>query len=187
MKKVLTILILIVMLSGCELQNQDLDRMMSFRASLLSGMGCQFEAEVIADYQDELYNFTLECRCDEEGSLHFAVKEPERISGISGWINRAGGKLTFNDEKALAFETIADGQLTPVTAPWVLIKTLRSGYVKACGQEEDLLRVSIDDTYQDDALRLDVWFNADNKPEHAEILWKDRRILSLNVTNFEIL
>lgn len=160
---------------------------MEFRASLLSGMGCSFQAVITADYQEELYSFTLDCHSDEKGSLHFTVVEPESISGISGLISGEGGKLTFDNDEALAFEMLADGQVTPVTAPWLLVKTLRSGYVTSCGMDGDLMRVSIDDSFQDEALHLDFWFTDENIPKHAEILWADRRILSLEVTKFEIL
>lgn len=187
MKKVLVLLVTVMLLTGCSGGDRELDRMMSFRASLLSGMGCSFQAVITADYQEELYQFTLDCRCDEQGTLHFTVVEPESISGISGVINAEGGKLTFDNEEVLTFETLADGQVTPVTAPWLLIKTLRGGYVTSCGPEEDLMRVSIDDSYQEDALRLDIWFTDEDLPKHAEILWADRRILSLEVANFEIL
>lgn len=187
MKKALILLLTAMFLTGCSGGNEELDRMMSFRASLLGGMGCSFQAVVTADYQEELYQFTLDCSSDEQGTLRFTVVEPESISGISGMISGEGGKLTFDNEEALAFETLADGQVTPVTAPWLLVKTLRGGYVTSCGTEGDLMRVAIDDSYREDALRLDIWFTADDQPKHAEILWADRRILSLEVTNFEIL
>lgn len=187
MKKVLIFLLLAVLLSGCTSQNEELERMMSFRASLLSGMGCSFQAVVTADYQEELYQFILDCRCDEQGALTFTVVEPESISGIGGVISADVGKLTFRNETALAFDTLADGQITPVTAPWLLVKTLRGGYVVACSMEDDLMRVSIDDSYRDDPLRIDIWLTEDNVPTHAQILWANRRILSLEVTNFEIL
>lgn len=187
MKKVLSFLLVTLLLSGCKMENRELDRMMSFRASLLSGMGCTFSTKITADYQEEQYQFTLDCRCDEQGSLRFTVTQPESISGISGEVSGEGGKLVFDNESALAFETLADGQITPVTAPWLLIKTLRGGYVKSCGSEGNLMRVSIDDSYREDALHLDIWISNDNTPSHAEILWADRRILSLEITNFEIL
>ena len=186
MRKSLILLLITLLLTGCSNENNELDRMMEFRASLLSGMGCSFRAVVTADYQTEQYQFTMDCRGDEQGNLQFTISEPNSISGISGGISGEGGKLTFDDDQALAFETMADGQITPVTAPWLLVKTLRGGYVTSCGTEEDLLRVSIDDCYEEDALRLDVWF-IDDKPAHAEVLWENRRVLSLDVTNFEIL
>ena len=187
MKKVLTLLLTVLLLACCRGEKRELDRMMAFRASLLSGMGCSFQAVITADYQEELYQFTLECRSDEQGALHFCVTEPETISGISGVISAQGGKLTFQNDEALAFETLADGQVTPVTAPWLLIKTLRGGYVTSCGTEAEMMRVSVDDSYRDDALHLDIWFDEQDLPKHAEVLWADRRILSLEVANFKIL
>ena len=47
------------------------------------------------------------------------------------------------------------------------------------------LRLTIDDSYEDDALHLDIWLGEDDCPEDAEILYKERRILSIKVTNFE--
>ena len=160
--------------------------MMAFRAKLLAGMGCSFDAMITADYQDLLYTFKVSCRCDEQGQLSFTVVEPESISGITGNVDAEGGELTFDDQ-ALAFELLADGQLSPVSSPWLLVKTMRGGYVSSCTMEEDRLRVAIDDSYEEDALRLDVWFGAGDRPEYAEILWDDRKILSLEVSNFEIL
>ena len=50
-----------------------------------------------------------------------------------------------------------------------------------------MMRVSVDDSYRDDALHLDIWFDEQDLPKHAEVLWADRRILSLEVANFKIL
>lgn len=186
MKKIALLLLLALALTGCGGKNLQLEQVMDFRADLLASMGCSFEAVVTADYQDTLYTFGVSCRSDENGGLTFTVTEPETIAGISGRINSEGGALTFDDE-VLAFDMMADGQVTPVSAPWLLIKTLRGGYVKACGQAGELTRASIDDSYEEDALRLDVWFNGESKPVQAEILYADRRILSLEVRNFEFL
>ncbi len=186
MKRIGILLLFALMLTGCGGKNRQLEAFMNFRADLLASMGCSFEAVITADYQDALYTFTVSCRSDENGGLTFTVTEPETISGISGRINSEGGALTF-DEEVLAFEMLADGQVTPVTAPWILLKTLRGGYVTSCGQAGELLRASIDDSYEEDALRLDVWFNRDHQPVQAEILYADRRILSLEVRNFEFL
>lgn len=187
LRKVFGFLLVTILLSGCTIENRELDRMMSFRASLLSAMGCKFTVDITADYQNELYSFSMECFADEEGNLHFTVLKPESISGISGEITGYGGRLTFDNDTGLTFETLADGQVTPVTAPWLLIKTLRGGYVTSCAMAEDLMHVSVDDTYRDHALHMDIWFDAADTPKRAEILWKDRRVLSLDVTKFEIL
>lgn len=186
MKRLAAVMVLLVTLSGCAETGEGLDRAMGLRAKLLGGGGCRFDAVVTADYGDETCEFSVSCQGDTQGNLTFTVKEPETIAGITGSISTEGGKLTF-DDKALAFELLADGQVTPVSAPWILCKTLQGGNVRSCGSDGDLLRLSIDDSYEDDALRLDIWLNGEDLPVRGEILYRDRRILSLEVTNFEIL
>ena len=87
----------------------------------------------------------------------------------------------------MAFPLLAEGQVSPVSAPWLLMKTLRSGYLTSCGTEDGTLRLSIDDSYEDDALHLDIWLNEEELPKHGEILWQGRRILSVAVENFRFL
>lgn len=186
MKKIVFLLLTCLILTGCEGTNRELDSVMAFRAKLLSGMGCSFHVRITADYRDEIHTFTMDCRANEHGSLSFTVTQPETIAGITGTISAEGGKLTF-DEKALAFDTLADGQVSPVTSPWLLVKTLRGGYIRSCGKADNRVRVSIDDTYRENAMRLDVWFNEQNVPVYSEIQWDNRRILSLEIENFEIL
>lgn len=186
MKRIAALAMILVMLTGCTGNNDALDRAMAFRAKLLAGNGCAFDAVIAADYGDTVSEFTVSCTGDEQGAVTFTVSQPQSISGISGKLSAEGGKLTF-DDTALAFELLADGQVTPVSAPWLLIRTLRGGYVVSCGTEGEQLRLSIDDSYADDALHLDIWLGEGDLPVRAEILYKERRILSLDIKNFQIL
>lgn len=119
------------------------------------------------------------------GGVSFTVIKPESISGITGTLDGTDGALTFG-ETALHFPLLADNQLTPVSAPWVLLKTLRSGYIASAGTSGEYDRLSMDDSYADDALHLDVWLDKENTPVKAEILFRERKILSLDVKNFKI-
>ena len=186
MKRLLTVVVLMISLTGCLGQDEDLKQMMEFRAKLLAGQGCSFDAVITADYQETLYTFQLACRADAEGNLSFVVISPETIAGITGRMDGEGGKLIFDDQ-ALAFEPLADGQLSPVSAPWLMIKILRGGYVTSCTQEEGRLRVAINDGYDSGDLKSDVWFDDACEPRFVEYVWKDRRILSREVSNFKIL
>ena len=158
---------------------------MAFRQRLLKASGCSFDVELTADYGDKLYTFALSCEADADGTVSFTVTAPQAIAGITGQISAAGGKLTF-DGQALAFELLAQGQLSPVSAPWILLKTLRSGYLTSCGQDGEYLRLTIDDSYAEDALHLDIWLGAGDIPVRGEVLWQGRRILSMDVKNFQI-
>ena len=51
-------------------------------------------------------------------------------------------------------------------------------------REEDALHMTVDDSYAEDALRLDIWLRA-NVPVQADISHNGRRILSLEVKNFD--
>lgn len=184
MKKVAGVIILLLFLSGCGASN-DLDRGMKLRSDLLKAESCSFEADITADYGDKVYTFSASCEADAVGDLRFEVTAPETIAGITGSVSDEGGKLTF-DDTALHFDLMADDQLSPVSAPWIFLKTLRSGYLTSAGMEGELLRLTIDDSYDDDALRVDIWLDGENMPKAAEILHDGRTILSLSVRTFVI-
>ena len=182
MKRIIAVLCFLVLLTGCADKNEELNRAMALRTKLLN-KGVQFDVQITADYGDKIYEFAAECQTDEQGTLTFIVTQPESIAGISGKIEAAGGKLTF-DDKALSFPLMADEQITPVSGPWVLINTLRSGYLTSCGKDGDLIRLAIDDSYRGDALHLDIWLGQNELPVRGEILWLGRRILTMDVKNF---
>lgn len=185
MKRVVAILAALLLLTGCGGKNTDLERAMGLRAQM-QAKSVTFDAEITADYGDQSYTFAMNCQADPQGELTFSVTAPETISGISGKISATGGKLTFEDT-ALAFDTMAEERITPASAPWVMLKALRSGYLTSCCVEDDLLRISVDDSYEDDALHLEVWLDEQNIPVRAEIYWDGRRLLTVNVSNFGIL
>ena len=184
MKRFGAVILLVLFLSGCGGASGEMNRSLMLREKLQKG-SCAFTAKVSADYGDKLYIFTLNCVGDAQGDLSFTVEEPESISGITGRITGAGGELTFEDT-ALSFPLMADGQVTPVSGPWLLLKTLRSGYLSSAGMDGEYLRLCMDDSYRDDALHLDIWINGENMPVKAEILYSGRKILSLEVASFAI-
>lgn len=186
MKRLLSLaMVILLLLSGCGGSSPEMDEAMTLREKLLKASGCSFDAAVTADYGDKLFSFRLRCQGDSGGNLTFTVVEPESIAGVSGTVAGTGGELTF-DGTALSFPLMADGQVTPVTGPWLLLKTLRSGYLTSAGREGDLLRMAIDDSYQDDALHLDIWAEG-GMPVRGEILYDGRKILSVDVADFQFL
>ena len=178
-------MLVLYFLTGCSGASKEIERGMALRSKLLKAASCTFDAEITADYGDKLYQFSMACQGDAQGNVTFTVTAPESIAGITGRIAHGEGRLTF-DDAALQFDLMADGQVTPVSAPWILLKTLRSGCLTAAGVEGDLLRLTIDDSYDDDALYLDIWLDPGDVPVRGEILYDGRRILSLSVTNFVI-
>lgn len=185
MKRVVMLVLLLIFLTGCSGSSKEIERGMALRSRLLQASSCSFDAEITADYGDKLHSFSMSCQGNEQGDVSFTVTVPQSISGITGIIGGEGGKLTF-DDTALHFDLMADDQVTPVSAPWIFLKTLRSGYLTSAGMEDEQLRLSIDDSYEDDALHLDIWLDPEDIPVRAEIVYDGRRILSLTVKNFVI-
>ena len=182
MKKLGLCVVLLVMLGGCSDDDRELERAMDLRTRLLEASSFCFDADITADYGDFLHQFSMNCRADGEGNLDFTVTAPQTLSGITGTISEEGGALRF-DDRVLAFDLLTDEQLSPVSAPWILVKTLRSGYLTSAGREEEGLLLTIDDSYAQDALTLDILLDSQDLPKRAEILYDGRRILTLLVTN----
>ena len=155
---------------------------MAFRDRLLDAGGCGFVAQITADYGTEVDDFRMEVNSDADGNVAFEVIEPEPISGITGTVTRSGGALTF-DDTILGFPMLAEGRLAPISAPWVLLKALRSGYISSVGKEGEQWRLTVLDSYEEDALVIDVWFENDWRPIHSEILFKGEKILTMALSD----
>ena len=186
MKRGCILLLLLITLSGCADASTELERGMELRSKLLKAENVAFTADISADYGDSIQLFSMDCRGDSQGNLRFTVTAPETIAGIAGIISDGEGKLTFEDT-ALHIALLTDEQLNPVSAPWILLKTLRSGYITSAGMEENQLRLTIDDTFEEDALQLDIWLDENDLPIRSEVCYDGKRILTLSVRDFRIL
>lgn len=188
MKKGLFLPFLLVLftLFGCKAGGTDaMDQALSFRTKLQGASGCSFRSQISADYGDEVYTFTLSCTADGEGNLSFQVVTPETLSGISGSIHKDTGKVTF-DGTQLAFGPLADGQLGPVSAPYVLLRSWRTGYITACGPDGTDLRMTVEASFEENPITADTWLDGEKGvPIFGEICYNGQRILTVTITDFE--
>lgn len=183
--KRLAVCLALLFLTGCS-DSSELQEGMELRSRILQASECSFSVTVQADYGDSLSEFSMDCTGDGKGNVGFTVTAPESIAGISGTLSGSGGKLTF-DGTALDFGYLADGELSAVSAPWIFLNTLRSGNILSACEEDGNVRLSVDDSYEADALRLDIWLEENGMPCKADILSSGRRILALTVKDFRIL
>lgn len=174
--------IVLLFLCGCSVEQPELDPALKLRSKLQTA-GCRFDAEITADYGDKTYRFSLSCEADASGDLRFTVLSPETISGITGKIEQGSGSLTF-DDTALAFPLLPDGLASPISGSWVMLKALRSGYIRSCCMEDGLLRLTVNDSYDENAFALDIWLDENSYPIRADIFAENRRILTITVQNF---
>ena len=173
-------------LCGCTPNNSALDRAVRLREELLTADTCSFDMSVTAHYPDAAYQFQLNCSADRNGTLCFTVTSPETIRGICGEISSDTAALTF-DDKVLAFPILADDRLTPVSAPWIFYSTLRSGCLTGCMETERGLLLSIDDSFFENPLHLEIHTDLNDSPVYAEVYYQSKMVLSLDISNFSLL
>lgn len=186
MKRILSVAVAVLLFCGCSPQNTAYEQAIALRSKLQSCAGCAFEANITADYGEKIYNFALDCTSDSYGNIKFVVISPDNIAGISGQISNSEGMLTF-DEQSLAFELLADGCASPVCAPWLLMRALLGGYISSCAVSGEGLTMQIDDSYEEDPLKLEVWTDHELHPIAADILWQGRRIMTVKIEEFSFI
>lgn len=187
MRRVISLLIVLCfLLAGCSHGSEGVERGIALRDKLLSCKACKFSTELTADFGEKQYCFTLECSAKSDGEVSFSVIAPDSIAGISGKIDDRSGTLSF-DDTVLAFPLIADGEIAPITAPWLFWKALLGGYIRAAGEDGEFIRITIDDSFNGENIQVDVWTDKDNVPVSAEIGWQGRVLLFLKITEFQIL
>lgn len=182
MKRLILLVMVVVLLAGCTSGDTQMDRALALRAKLQQS-SVIFDVKIVADYGDKTYTFALACEADKVGNMKFSVTQPQSIAGITGTVSKGTGKLTF-DDRVLAFDILADKLISPVSGPWVMMQTLRGGYLTSCAKEGQMLRLTIDDSYEEKALHMDIWLDQDDLPVQCDVFWNGRRLLSMEVTNF---
>ena len=182
MKRLLPLLL--VFFLGCSASDPEMEEALALRSQCLSASKITFDAQISADYITNIECFKLDCAFDGTGRMTFAVTEPEDIEGLRGSVTGTEGAVEF-DDTVLAFPLMADGRLSPLSAPWVLIKALREGCIVSTVREGELLHLTIDDSYADDALTVDIWLD-DGQVEEAEIAWEGRRCVTMTVDDFSV-
>ena len=186
MKRVIFLFVLISLLSGCAKSRDSMDRALDMRKQIVECNNCTFDLCITADYVDYTYEFRLQCEMDKEGCVAFSVIEPDSISGIRGTISARGGELTF-DEKVLMFPMMADGALSPVSAPWLMMNALRSGYIKGVEELPNGMLLQIDDSFEGENLQINITVDVNGLPAGAEVFWQERRVIIMIVENFHIM
>ena len=86
MKALGSLMVVMILLSGCTSGSEGLEGAMAFRDRLLDASGCRFVVNITADYGTEVDDFRMDVHSDADGNVAFEVMEPEPISGITGTV-----------------------------------------------------------------------------------------------------
>ncbi len=159
-----------------------MSRGIDFRSRLVSAGGCTFRAEIVADYGQEVQNFTLDCQADGEGKISFCVVAPETIADITGVMEGEEGTVTY-DGLQLAFPLMAYDRLSPVSAPAIVVDCWLREYMLSAGISHEVYRVTFEKKIREKVLLIDTYFEKDI-PISAELCYNGNRIINLKISDF---
>ncbi len=172
------LLILALLLGGCESKNEALFR--AFSEELRARSDVELTALVRAEFDDRSCSFTLRCAEDGSGGCTVEVLEPELIRGVRARMSADGTKLVYD---GVSVDTGDDGGtgLSPMGALPLLLRALREGALEEVWREDGRLAVRL---VPEDGVGVTVLFDGDTRPCYAEIDHEGKTALFLDVTAF---
>ena len=182
-KKLLVLLSCMLLLSGCAGTRDPTEKALLFRTSLMEAGGCTFHTNVIAHYEDRAYAFSMSCN-NTDGRTELTVTAPENIAGITAVVESGETQLAF-DGTILEFGKLANGYVSPVAVPWLLVQCWIGEYIAYAGPDGDQERITYLRGYNDEELSVDTWLR-DGVPTYAEVTYDGVRCLAAEITDFQL-
>lgn len=159
---------------------------LTFRTALLQSGGCSFTTAITADYGESAASFTLDCVFSPETGASVTVTEPESIAGIQAQVKDTAASVSY-DGMQLGLGSLANGNLAPLAAPYVLGQCWAGEYIDATGTEDGLLRTTYRMGYEEKELVVDTWFSQEPlAPVRAELSFEGRMVLRADISAFSM-
>lgn len=182
-RKCLALLLLLFCLTGCDSEESVENNALKFRTKMMQVQQCRITANITADYGNKVYKFSVDSEITPEGTV-LKILAPEEIAGISAVISDDGTRLEY-EGISLEFGEMANGNIMPVASAQMLYECWTSAYISAVGKDGDLERVTYLRGYEDNQLTVDTWFDSQGIPVYGEVLYNNRRCLSVEIETFE--
>lgn len=174
----------LLILAGCSADTSPVQEALDFRTELMEAGACSFTAAVTADYGDRVYAFTMESRTTDLAT-ELEVVEPSSIAGICAQVDASGTEVLF-DGAALEFGQLANGYVSPITVPWLLVQCWQQAYIDCSGPDGDLERVTYLRGYEEEQLAVDTWLDSAGVPVYAEIYYEGVRCITVEIEDFQL-
>lgn len=165
------LMILLCLLSACGKQEKKdgLQEAVDSRAALLEAGGCRFTAQLRADVGERIFDATLACQRESDGTMEMTVLAPESIEGVVLRVDQTSGKLCF-DEVVVDAGCLSGTQISPAEVPGLIVSYWESGYIESAGWEDELLHVCLTDDASEGELTVHLWLEENGLPRKAELV-----------------
>jgi len=180
----------VLLLSGCTGGgvSEAEELALTIRAECLQQTAWTTEASITADYGQRVYQYEVTASWDGAETT-LILTAPETVAGLTARLRDGENRLEYEDVSLETGPLNEDG-LSPVAALPVLWETARSGYITACGLEENgLLRVDYGDPEGTPGRGTEstLWFQADTHALTAgEIRVDGFRVIRCDFTDFKM-
>lgn len=125
-----------LLLSGCGGKTNTADDLaLNIRTEYMAMTGFHAVADIVADYGERVYEYTLDAVWQKDGETVLTVIKPEMIAGITARIKNGSSVLQYEGASLETGELSPDG-FSPVEAIPALVSYITSGYMAECGFEE---------------------------------------------------
>lgn len=134
---VCALMISVLLLSGCGSKVNTADELaLNIRTEYMAMTGFHAIADIVADYGERIYEYTLDAVWQKDGETVLTVIKPEMIAGITARIKDGSSILQYDGASLETGELSPDG-FSPVEAIPALVGYITSGYMAECGIEEE--------------------------------------------------
>lgn len=193
-RKLCALMIIFPLLTGCG-ENKNIgssadELALNIRTEYMGMTGFSANAEVIADYGQRVYEYTLDVQWQKEGETVLTVLAPENIAGITARIESG---TSFLDYDGISMETgiLSQDGFSPMEAIPVLMNYILSGYIAQCAYDgsetQNLLWVSCREPENSPGkgTEAELWFDVETHAlTQAEILYDGYTVIQCIFSDF---
>lgn len=171
------VLMMTLLLVGCGKSGDDSPEELAarIRTEYLSLSGWTAQAELCADYGEQVFEFAVDAAWERGGDTVITVTQPELIAGITARIQDGETYLEY-DGAGLSLGALDPDGITPVSALPALISCVTGGYMARCvwtgeGEERELAIVCCDPgSTPEEGVAYSLYFDPSaHTPKRAEV------------------
>lgn len=128
-------ILMLILLSACGGKEASGDALaLKFRTEYLSMQSCEGTAEILSDYGERVYEYTLCFSWLKDGDMQLNITQPEDLAGITAKIAQGETLLEYEGAR-LETGPLTPGGLSPIDVIPAALDYMRDGYIAECGME----------------------------------------------------
>ncbi len=161
------VLMMTLLLTGCAGGGEENPEQLAsvIRGEYLSLDGWSATVDITVDYEQAVYDFTVDAQWRREGETVLTITQPELLAGITARLENGEAALEY-DGAGLSIGLLDGEGLTPIGALPLLMESVTAGYIARCSfeGEEDSRKLRLlcrdPDLAEGEGTEYSLWFDA---------------------------